>query len=71
MNEKELLAELRRLCDAEGRPAVAARFGVSRVYLGLVLAGKRAIGPSILRGMEVEGRIVYLPAAKQPSAESA
>lgn len=57
-NKKQLLEYLRSMIAyRQSASRVAKRLGVSRSYFSEVLAGKKEIGPTILKALKVQ--IVY------------
>lgn len=62
MTYPELLAELRRQCDAAGSQAAWARaHSLSPVYVSDVLSGQREPGPAILAAMQLRRIVSYEP----------
>lgn len=59
MTEAEFIDYLKRMALRAGsNRKVAAELGISAVYFGDVLAGKRAPGPKILEPLGLERRVV-------------
>lgn len=60
MKQEAVLKRLREMAIAEGsQRALAIKLGVSAPYLSDVLAGRRDIGPTILKGLGMEREIQY------------
>jgi hypothetical protein len=58
-NDDEVLLLLRAAIEGEGGPiAFAKRYGVDRVYLNMVLKGRRSVGGTIVKALGL--RIAYV-----------
>ncbi len=51
MDMRSIVAELRRRCNSEGRPAVAKSLNCSESYLSYILSGQRRPGVRLLQRM--------------------
>ena len=59
MNKATLLELLRQHSKVYTQTGLADRIGCSKSYLNDVLAGRRSIGPRILRYMQLERQLTY------------
>ena len=60
MNATDLLAQLRKACEADGSQAAwAERAGLAAPYISDVLRGRREPGPSLCEALGFERVVLY------------